>query len=71
MDELYLKHQDGDTTILTRDKDPFWDPVEDVFLGRWVQWDRVLSQIIHSISVENKRRLVLFKDNWSDFHITN
>jgi len=37
MDELYLKHQDGDTTILTRDKDPFWDPVEDVFLGRWVQ----------------------------------
>ncbi|XP_052768758.1 kinesin-like protein KIF28P isoform X2 [Mya arenaria] len=33
MDELYHKSLDGESTILTRDKDPFWDPVEDVFLG--------------------------------------
>jgi hypothetical protein len=35
MDELYLKWLDGDNVITTRDKDPFWDPVEDIFLGRY------------------------------------
>lgn len=35
IDELYLKFLDGDNIILTRDKDPFWDPVEDIFLGRY------------------------------------
>ncbi|XP_052222139.1 kinesin-like protein KIF28P isoform X2 [Dreissena polymorpha] len=33
MDELYLKTLDGEHVVLTRDKDPFWDPVEDIFLG--------------------------------------
>ena len=31
MDELYLKWLDGDSVILSRDKDPFWDPVEEIF----------------------------------------
>ena len=34
IDEVYIKFLDGDNVILTRDKDPFWDPVEDIFLGR-------------------------------------
>lgn len=33
MDEVYMRSLDGDHVILTRDKDPFWDPVEDIFLG--------------------------------------
>ena len=36
IDEIYLKFLDGGNVILTRDKDPFWDPVEDIFLGRLV-----------------------------------
>ena len=35
IDEVYIKFLDGDNVILTRDKDPFWDPVEDIFLGRY------------------------------------
>ena len=27
---------DGETLPVGRDKDPFWDPVEDIFLGRSV-----------------------------------
>lgn len=34
MDEMYVNWMDGENTIVTRDKDPFWDPVEDIFLGR-------------------------------------
>ncbi|XP_045187417.2 kinesin-like protein KIF28 isoform X2 [Mercenaria mercenaria] len=33
MDELYLKWLDGYNVVTTRDNDPFWDPVEDIFLG--------------------------------------
>lgn len=34
MDEMYVRWIDGENVIVKRDKDPFWDPVEDVFLGR-------------------------------------
>ncbi|XP_078314013.1 kinesin-like protein KIF28 isoform X2 [Crassostrea virginica] len=33
MEEMYCKYMDGETLPLGRDKDPFWDPVEDIFLG--------------------------------------
>lgn len=36
MEEMYCKYMDGETLPLGRDKDPFWDPVEDIFLGRSV-----------------------------------
>lgn len=49
MDELYLKWLDGDSVIMTRDKDPFWDPVEDVFLGRYVRLISVQYMCMYSI----------------------
>ncbi|KAK3092350.1 hypothetical protein FSP39_001728 [Pinctada imbricata] len=33
MDEMYVKWLDSENVHLPRDKDPFWDPVEDIFLG--------------------------------------
>ncbi|XP_076100625.1 kinesin-like protein KIF28 isoform X4 [Mytilus galloprovincialis] len=33
MDEMYVRWIDGENVIVKRDKDPFWDPVEDIFLG--------------------------------------
>ncbi|XP_062574589.1 kinesin-like protein KIF28P isoform X2 [Saccostrea cucullata] len=33
MEELYCKFMDGESLPQGRDKDPFWDPVEDIFLG--------------------------------------
>ncbi|XP_056021053.1 kinesin-like protein KIF28P isoform X3 [Ostrea edulis] len=33
MEEMYCKYMDGEILPKSRDKDPFWDPVEDMFLG--------------------------------------
>lgn len=34
MEELYCRYMDGESIPMGRDTDPFWDPVEDIFLGR-------------------------------------
>jgi len=39
MDEMYWKFMDeGESKKhnIEKEKDPFWDPVEDIFLGRYV-----------------------------------
>lgn len=33
MEEQYCKYMDGESLPMGRDTDPFWDPVEDIFLG--------------------------------------
>ncbi|KAJ8308377.1 hypothetical protein KUTeg_013251 [Tegillarca granosa] len=33
MDEMYVQWNENNNTKISRDKDPFWDPVEDIFLG--------------------------------------
>lgn len=36
IDEMYLKYLDGEALSVDKLKDPFWDPIDDVFLGRLV-----------------------------------
>ncbi|XP_076815632.1 kinesin-like protein KIF28 [Clavelina lepadiformis] len=45
IEELYMKHQDDPTWMveLSEDLDPFWDPVEDIYLGCAHVW-------LHSLS---------------------
>lgn len=33
---MYLKYLDGEALSVDKLKDPFWDPIDDVFLGRLV-----------------------------------
>ena len=35
MDDMYVRWLDGENIHVPREKDPFWDPVEDIFLGRY------------------------------------
>lgn len=35
MSELYNNWLEGDISQIEQHKDPFWDPVEDIFLGRF------------------------------------
>ena len=38
IEELYMKYVD-DPSLLTnvsKNEDPFWDPVEDIYIGWWV-----------------------------------
>ena len=34
IEDLYAKFQEGETTEVDQNTDPFWDPIEDIFLGR-------------------------------------
>ena len=36
MEDLYSRWLGGEELTMDREADPFWDPVEDIFVGRFV-----------------------------------
>ncbi|XP_064604048.1 kinesin-like protein KIF28 [Liolophura sinensis] len=43
IDEMYLNYLDGENISLDKLKDPFWDPIDDIFLGSCHIWLQSLS----------------------------
>ena len=36
IEEMYMRWLEGEDVKIDKTKDPFWDPVEDIYLGRYV-----------------------------------
>nr|CAB3259102.1 kinesin-like protein KIF28P [Phallusia mammillata] len=53
IEELYMNYQEDSTCLkgLTNDNDPFWDPVEDIYLGCAYVW---LCGLAHYLHVEEQ-----------------
>ncbi|XP_074654551.1 kinesin-like protein KIF28 [Tubulanus polymorphus] len=46
IEDMYLKWQDGEDVECSRKDDPFWDPIDDIFLGSCHIWLQCLSYCI-------------------------